>query len=131
MILIGMILTSGAEAVCGEIFGDVPVTFEYYSGSVFFLLLSIAVSLFVYAGMQKEKYDINGYNMKHDKESEGYKKNQIKGTISACIMMTALIVYLILGFVFDLWGVPSVAIFPAAGIGCGIACLIVDAKYKK
>ena len=58
MILIGVILTSGADAVCSEIFGDIPVSFEYYSGSVFFFLLTIAVSLFVYAGMQKEKYDI-------------------------------------------------------------------------
>lgn len=131
MILIGVILTSGADAVCSEIFGDIPVSFEYYSGSVFFFLLTIAVSLFVYAGMQKEKYDIDEYNRKHDKESEGYKMSQIKGTISACIMMTALIVYLILGFVFDLWGVPSIVLFPAAGIGCGIACLIVDAKHKR
>ena len=42
--------------------------------SLFLLLITIAVTIIVYAGLQKGKYSIKEYNISHDKESPEYKK---------------------------------------------------------
>lgn len=126
LILIGVILLIGSDAFLSEINKNSQYDFEGIFASIFFLLLSAAVMLLVYAGMQKGKYNIEEYNVMHDKESAEYKKSRITGRICACLMLIATIIYLILGFVFDEWGMPSVVVFPVFGIGCGIASIIVD-----
>lgn len=124
LILIGIVIMIGVESVLPNIYEDILP-------SIFLLFVTISVCLFVYAGMQQSKYNIKEYNLSHDKESETYKKNQLAGTICGCLMLTATIIYLILGFVFNEWGMPSVVVFPVFGIGCGIVSMIVDNKQIK
>ena len=99
---------------------------ECFAISFFMLLITIAVPILIYAGNQHSKYDIKHWNEMHDENSEVYKKDKLKGTICGCLMMTATIIYLILGFVFREWGTSPVIVFPVFGIGCGIAAVIID-----
>lgn len=124
LILIGIVIMIGAESILPDIYEDVLP-------SIFLLFVTISVCLFVYAGMQQSKYNIKEYNLSHDKESETYKKNKLTGTICGCLMMTATIIYLILGFVFYEWGMPSIVVFPVFGIGCGIVSMIIDNRQIK
>lgn len=131
IILISLIIMIGIEPVMSRRFENTSVDYESIMGSVFFLFITIAVSVIVYAGLQKSKYSIREYNLMHDEESPEYKKDQLTGTICGCLMLTATIIYLIFGFVSNNWGMPHIVVFPVFGIGCGITCMIVDAKYKK
>ena len=129
-ILIASLIFLNLDSILSEVYINSSFKIDELVSSLFFLLLSVGVTLLVYAGIQKEKYNIKKYNESHDKESVGYKKDKLTGTVCGCIMMTATIIYLICGFVFDEWGVPSVAVFPVFGIGCGIASVIIDLRYK-
>ncbi len=121
IILIGLIILIGSDVLYPKIDESIVISF-------FLLFVTIAASIFTYAGMQKSKYNIDNYNKMNDKESEEYKKDELTGTVCACIMMIATIIYFIAGFVFGEWGVPSIVVFPVGGMLCGIACMIIESK---
>lgn len=129
IILIGIVITIGTNMILSNLEGS-NIDFDCICGSIFLLTVTIGVTTLVYSGMQKSKYDINEYNLMHDKESDAYKKDRLSGTICACLMMSAVIIYLIAGFVFGEWGMPSVVVFPVFGIGCGIASIIINGRNK-
>ena len=129
-ILIAALLFLNLDTVLPEVYINHSLDIEELVASIFFFFISIGVSILVYAGLQKQKYNIQDYNNSHNKDSKEYKKEKLIGTVCACLMMTATIIYLICGFVLGEWGVPSVAVFPVFGIGCGIASVILDLKYK-
>lgn len=131
LILIGVVIMIGMESLMNEFFADTPFDSDSLSTSLFLLFVTIAVVLLVYAGTQKEKYNLKHYNQIHDKESSEYKKEQLTGTICGRLMMTATIIYLIFGFTNNGWGMPYIVVFPIFGIGCGIASLIINAKFRK
>lgn len=127
-ILIGIIVLIGAVVIFPEIDGNEPL--ESILTSVFLLFITVAAAVLVYAGMQKGKYNIDEYNKMHNKDSEEYKQDELVGRICGCIMMIATIIYLICGFVFNMWGVPAIVVFPVGGIGCGIASIIVRSRNR-
>lgn len=131
LILIDIILMIGMESIMTRYFVDKPLDSDSLSASMFMFFIMISVSILIYAGTQKEKYNLKHYNLIHNKESEEYKKDQLTGTVCGCLMMTATIIYLIFGFKNNGWGMPYVVVFPVFGIGCGIASLIIDAKFRK
>lgn len=131
LILIDVTLMIGLDTILSETFNTGSIDYEGIISSIFMFFIAIAVMILVYAGIQKGKYDIKEYNESHDTKSETYKLNQLKGSINGCIMMAAVIIYLILGFVWNEWGMPSVVVFPVFAIGCGITSVIIEAKYKK
>ena len=131
LILISIILMIGIESTLSGLYTGTSIDADELMGSMFLFFVTIAVTIIVYAGMQKEKYNIKHYNLMHDKESEEYKKDQLKSTVCGCLMMTATIIYLIFGFKDNGWGMPYVVVFPVFGIGCGIASMIIDAIHKK
>lgn len=120
LILIGMIVSTLGESILPKE--------EELVNSVFFLFITAAVPVLVYAGMQKSKYNIKEYNKMHDKESKEYKRDQLFGAVCGCIMLVAFILYLICGFVLDIWGMPAALILPIGGIVCGIAWLFMNVK---
>lgn len=120
LILIGMVISTVGDSI-------LPKEDELVN-SVFFLFITAAVPVLVYAGMQKGKYDIKEYNKMHDKESKEYKKEQLLWTVCGCIMLVAFMIYLICGFGFDAWGMPAALILPVGGIICGIVCLFMNIK---
>lgn len=131
LILIGIVITIGLDLILSGMesrFTDSEN--ENICASIFFLIITIGTVILVYAGMQKSKYNINEYNLMHDKESDAYKKDQLISRTCSCLMMVAVIIYLVAGFVFEEWGMPSVAVFPIFGIGCGIASVIINGRNK-
>lgn len=130
LILIAILILKGSDLIISEIDMSSPTSTGELMGAFFFLFITVAVVLFVYTGIQKDKYDIKKYNLEHDKDSETYKKSQLTGTVCGCLMMIATIIYLICGFVFDEWGMPYVVVFPVFGIGCGIASTIINMNAR-
>ena len=129
IILVDVIILASANALFPEI--DEIEYLESLSGSFFMLLITFAAPIFVYACIQREKYNITHWNEMHDENSEAYKKDKLKSSVCGCLMLIATILYLIAGFVFEVWGVPSIVVFPVFGIGCGIASVIIEhASFK-
>ena len=130
IIFIGLIIMMGLESVFNEYFRNTLFGADEILSSIFLLLITIAVSILVYAGLQKEKYNIKDYNTAHDKESPEYKRSRLTATICTCLMLTAVIIYLIFGFLNGNWGMPYFVVFPVFGIGCGIVSVIINLKLK-
>ena len=124
VILIDVIIMAGVESFF-PMLGDSAVG-ESLKIALFFLLLTAAVSLFVYAGTQSAKYDIDNWNVMHDKTSEAYRKDKLTGMLCGCIMIVATIIYLIGGFCFGAWGIGAAVIYSVGGLLCGIAAIVVD-----
>lgn len=120
LILIGMVISTVGDSI-------LPKEDELVN-SVFFLFITAAVPILVYAGMQKGKYNIKEYNKQHDKESREYKKEQLFGAVCGGIMLVAFMIYLVCGFGFDAWGMPAALILPVGGMICGIVYLFMNIK---
>lgn len=88
---------------------------------LFLLCVAAAVWIFIYFGMQKEKYNIEEYN----KENRGEKKKgqKIVGKISGVIMLLATAVFLYLGLICHMFHIAWI-VYPIGGILCAIAGVI-------
>ncbi len=93
--------------------------------AIFFLVLTVAVPVLVWAGIQKSKYDIEEYNKEIEKEQNG--TESLAGKISSVIMILATIVFLLLGFGWELWH-PAWVAFPVGGLLCGVVSVLVPEK---
>lgn len=85
--------------------------------------VTIAVPIFTYFGIQKEKYDIEKYNRMQSEE--GKTREEKSDKICVVIMLTATVIFLVSGWIFDLWKMNWV-IFPIGGILCGIVSTIFE-----
>ena len=79
------------------------IDFDALGGAIFMFLVTIAVILFVYAGTQDSKYNIERYNLMHDHNSQTYKNDKKIGVICGSIMMVATMIFLGCGFLGNLW----------------------------
>ena len=123
MILIGTLIAMNAEHFpLGKGMSE-----EVYYG-IFLFLVAIAAGIFVHAGLGKDKYDIAAYNKENSKETK--KENEKIGIWCGCIMIVATIVFLVAGFVYNLWEVCWV-VFPVGGMVCGIATLILKGRKQE
>jgi len=87
--------------------------------ALFMVFITFSVPFIVNAGIQKSKYEMTLYKEYHKVEEN----SEIIGKISAVIMISATILYFILGFVFDLWKL-NWLVFPVGGMLCGIVSVI-------
>ncbi len=126
LFIIDAIIFMGAETAFPAI--DENEYLESLIFCIFFLIIAAGVMLLVYAGIQKDKYDINKYNQMNDKKSEVYKKDSLTGSVCGCIMLIATILYLIGGFVFSKWAMPTIVVFAIGGVCCAIAAIIINIK---
>ena len=85
--------------------------------------VTIAVPIFTYFGIQKEKYDIEKYNRMHSEE--GKTREEKSGKICGVIMLTATAIFLASGWLFASWKMNWV-VFPIGGILCGIVSTIFE-----
>lgn len=132
LIFIGFIIVMGLESIFSDsIVIDENIDLDVITAAVFFLFLTIAVGLFVYAGTQEEKYDIDRYNAMHDKNSTLYKKSRKKGAVCAIIMLTATIVFLLLGFITNLWSLAAPVTYGIGGLLCAISVIIINRSGQK
>lgn len=98
---------------------------EQISGGVFLLCTAVAVGIFTFFGMQKDKYDIGKYNQENRPEAPG--KKHLASKLCGVIMLLATALFLFLGLSFDMFRSAAV-IYPVAGIFCGIVCLLLSDK---
>ncbi|MBD5507720.1 MAG: helix-turn-helix transcriptional regulator [Lachnospiraceae bacterium] len=126
LIIFGMILAAAFDIVISadHMINNI-IDFDILGGAVFMLLATIAVILFVYAGTQKSKYNIDHYNLMHDHNSQIYKNSKKNSSVSGCIMMAATIIFLTCGFIWDLWKIAWV-VYPIFGIACGIVSTVIN-----
>lgn len=124
-----MLIASGVSILLlGLILFIASMAFEIWEKNdvlglaLFMGFVTVAVPIFVYAGLQKSKYDIATYNKiqrVEQKESE-----MLIEKISGVIMIITTIIYFILGFIFHLWQI-SWIVYPIAGMICGIISIIL------
>lgn len=129
LIIFGIILAIGMDAMVS--YGNpMHENFDELSGAIFMLLVTIAVILFVYAGTQDSKYNIDHYNLMHNHNSKTYKNDKKIGLICGCIMMVATMIYLACGFIGNLWQTAWV-IYPIFGIACGIVAVVINRNNEE
>lgn len=118
LILMGVIWVIGAstfitpEHITEEAWGSLCTT-------PLMCMVTIAAPIYVYAGMQKSKYNVEEYNNEHAQTQENKRQEELVGRISGCIMLCASAAYLLMGFLGNLWHIGWV-VFPIGGIACGI-----------
>lgn len=164
MILLDVIMLIGLSPEEGDIinlgFGSFP--YDFIMGP-FLIIIGIASSLLAYAALQKEKYDRSEITYitkdgaparsgRHVKTPSELKRDHVLGVVCGAIMIFAVIVFLIWGFLpsvdqltqtgFDKFefkeyirsGYGGFALswiaFPIGGLLCGIVCLIGSALFK-
>ena len=131
LIIFGMILATAFDVVISadHMINNI-IDFDIFGGAVFMLLATIAVILFVYAGTQKSKYNIDHYNLMHDHNSQIYKNSKKNSLVSGCVMMVATIIFLTCGFIWDLWKIAWV-VYPIFGIACGIVSTVINRNNEE
>ena len=131
LIISGLILMTGYEAVISYDYKiNSTINIEELAISLFMLFVTIAVVLFVYAGTQNSKYNINRYNLMHDHNSQTYKNGKKIGLICGCIMMAATMIFLACGFIWNLWSSAWI-VYPIFGISCGITSTIINRNNEE
>lgn len=122
---IGIILSSmflfGMNGTRLPLFGE--MTEDFYYG-LFMACVAAAVGILIHSGMEKDEYDVEKYNKSNAADPESMKKNSLVSVWCGCIMITATIVYLVMGLVFSMWNICWIA-FVIGGMLCGIATLIL------
>lgn len=94
--------------------------------SILMCFVSVAVPLLVNAGIQKDKYDIEKYNMINSMVSkEEFDK---VGKYCGIIMIITTTIYLLISFIFNIWEISWIA-FPVGGMLCGIVTLLLKKEF--
>lgn len=102
--------------------------YESIAVSVLLFIISGAVTSFVYAGIQDEKYKVWKYNRDNNPTPEAKKKLDTIGAGCGAIMLLATAVYVALGFTKGAWGT-AWWVFPVGGILCGVVSTVLN-PYK-
>ena len=133
IILVGLLLVMTGEAVLGEIDIATPSVWirqsDHFINGLFLLLVAIGVTILVYAGLQKEKYNVENYNKEGNPSPERKKRNALTAKLCGCIMMLATCVYLFWSFMTANWEITWI-VYPIAGIFCGIAAVALGGDGK-
>ena len=98
-----------------------------YVTSAFLLVIAFSVGGLTYFGIQKTKFDVAEYNRETDRELNPTPRDKLKDALCGAVMLTATALFLVLGFVWNLWH-PGWVVFPVGGIVCGIIGAIMGAK---
>ncbi len=124
LIVVSALLEEGIIAVSPNRKDEVSC----YTVACFFAVLAFLVGGLVYFGIQFSKYDIASYNKQTERERASGAP-RLESAVNGVIMLTAAALYLVIGFVWELWH-PGWIVFPVGGILCAIVDMILDAKRK-
>ena len=132
LILVGLLLALAGDVVLEEAMLSAALAEQgdYFINAVFMLMIAAAASTLVYAGLQKDKYNIESYNKESNPSPERKRRNALKGKVYGCIMLLATCIFLPLSFVTRRWDVTWV-VYPVAGILCGIAAIVLSVEEKE
>ena len=102
--------------------------YESWGTSLFLLMIAGAVTSFVYAGINDEKYKIWKYNRNNNPTPEAKRRLNLIGAVQGAMMTLVTAVYVGLGLSMNLWRT-AWWIFAVAGILCGVVSIVLD-PYK-
>lgn len=123
-VLAGLILV-----VLGEGLAGCDWYREEYFNALFFVGVAFGGALLSYAGMQRDKFDVEKYNRENQSEKEKNGQSTLIGVVCGCIMIAATIVFFIWGFLFGAWMICWI-VYPIGGMLCGMATLILSHARK-
>ena len=140
LIFIGVILLIIMNYDENSIPVDVEKNFwEHLSAAIFLSIISVSTFLYVYSGIIYSKFNVKEYNdacisegfIASDESENGLdeKKKRLNDSISSIIMLSATAIFLLLGFLKNLWH-PAWVAFPIGGICCGICSVILDIVFR-
>ena len=96
--------------------------------SILLLCITVAVTVLVWAGIQKDKYDIEKYNRQTRQElsptPQQKRLNRLIGAVWGSGMVLATALFLPLGFTMDLWSSAKV-IYPVAALLCAAVTILL------
>ena len=99
--------------------------------SILLLCITVAVTVLVWTGIQKSKYNIEEYNRQNQQEfaptPEQKRLNQLVGAVWGAGMVLAAALHLLLGFVWELWDSARV-IYPVAALLCVAVTIVLKRK---
>lgn len=121
LILIGFLIGMNGESLAVGI----GIGEDFYYG-IFLAMVAAGAGVLTYAGLGKEKYDVEEYNKVHDETRK--KLSNKSGIICGCILLTATIIFMVAGLVFHLWHICWL-VYPVGAVLCAIVVLIL--KYKE
>ena len=102
--------------------------YETFVGAGMLLIVAAAVTVFVWAGIQEDKYKLEKYNRKNQREThpspEEKKRDEWVGKLCGVIMTLATAVYVGLGLTMDLWH-SAWWLFAVGGILCGVVAILL------
>lgn len=104
---------------------EMTLKLDDMTGGIFLLAIAAAVSILTYGGMQKAKYNIEEYNKEANPSPERKRRGNLIGKLCGCIMLVATIVYMIIGFVYNLWERAWI-VYAVGGILCGIVAIALS-----
>lgn len=128
IILIGMLLMLAVDSRLDSVTAGVGsiVRPDDFANGIFLLMVTAAVSILVYGGMQKEKYNIAGYNKEGNPSPERKKRDALIWKINACIMLVTTGIFLVFSFITDKW--QWTWLFFVVG---GLLCAVVKVMISK
>lgn len=90
---------------------------------IFFAILILGITAVILAGIQWEAFS-KTQQLPEDEQPLTGKAKRIEEAASGTIMLTATAIFLLLGFLWNLWH-PAWVVFPVGGILCGIVSNII------
>lgn len=122
---IALALLSLVARMAGPVLADTLFLSAEACGSLFravsLVLLSVAGRMLVCAGVQHSKYDIDAYNRENDPSPEAREAKARAGRLSGCVMLAAVAVFLVWGFLFDDWRHSWIALIAGALLCVGVS----------
>lgn len=119
IILIGLLLMIVMD---GRLESQAQISESQVEGlqyGTFMLMVTAAVTTLVYGGLQKSKYNIKEYNKEANPSPEKRKADALISKICGCIMLFAIIIFLVWSFATAAWNITWI-VFAVGGILCGI-----------
>ena len=104
-----------------------PVALNAIALGAMLTLIGIASYLFITAGILHDLYTEQKEALNPE---ERHEKNRVEEAVGSIIMSCATIVFLFLGFVFNLWH-PAWVAFPIGGVLCGVIGSIIKLCTKE
>ena len=129
----GILLLVVMLVLCLALFADEGTKQSEFNGCVivaaFFAGLIVCVGGLCMLGIRCEGYKTSGETAQKGKENES-SLQRISGAVGGAIMLTATAVFLLCGFLGNLWH-PAWVVFPIGGILCGIVSTVLQCFEKK
>ena len=131
LILIGVVVQVAIVLVPGLSDTGTEDQWALLGTAILLLCIAVAVTVLVWAGIQKSKYNIEEYNRQAQQEfyptPEQKRLNRLISAVWGAGMVLAAALHLLLGFTRDLWTSAS-TIYPVAALLCTAVAIVLHRK---